>query len=101
MVHDNTRHSWSIRDGLIIYYCPSFKDKDDNLIELEDELTPTVTCMICDEQIASGRTLKYQVERFLEKRKESDREKLRREITSPVGIDPEKHRPVGWWSSNK
>lgn len=98
MTHDNTRHSWSIRDGLIIYYCPSFKDKDDNLIELEDEITDTITCMICDEQIASGRSLKFRVEKSLEKRRRSEQEVLRRGITSPAGIDPEKYKKSikGW-----
>lgn len=97
----NTRHSWSIRDGLIIYTCPTFVDENEREIELEDELTPTVTCMVCDEEIASGRTLTYQIERLLESRKEKEREVLRRGITSPAGIDPEKHKPVGWWSRNK
>lgn len=97
MGHYNTRHSWSIKDGVIIYYCPHFKDKDGNPIELEDELASTVTCMVCDEKIASGRSLKFRVEKFLEKRKQSEQETLRRGITSPAGIDPEKHQPIGWW----
>jgi len=98
----NTRHSWSIKDGIIYYSCPSFLDKDGYEIELEDELTPRVECMICEEQIASERTLIYQIKRFVENKRREKREALRRGISQPAGICPERYAPAGdWWMNKK
>lgn len=88
----NTRHSWSIKDGIVYYTCPTFIDKFGHEIELEEDLSHDVECMICDEKFIPQETLNKAVDRH------QNGSYLKREITSPAGIDPKKSVPPikGW-----
>lgn len=86
----NTRHSWSIKGNLLIYTCPQFLDKNGVEIELEDELSDHVECMICDEQFVNREQLYLSIKRLAKSFEELESLRLREGLASSAGIDPEK-----------
>lgn len=80
------RHSWRIKDGVVIYTCPEFVDKYGFPIELEDEIDKSIVCMVCDESIHLRYDPIFKLEKMLDSRRQKEKDRLKEGLFSHVNL---------------